>query len=247
MATAKIAGVYMIINNVNHKVYIGSSSNIHNRWKRYYWAAKTDKHYDETKRPITKAIAEYGFNNFTFTILDCSPEMKDKKTRLHREGEFINKYHARDPKKGYNILAASKDTDIPPTQLRKPRKQSAAETLRRCKPIIEYDIKTGSMLFYLRGAKSWADANLTENSSGKTKKDIVSHAVNRGDVICKRYYLFPGDKVNRDRIYNKLKEKWKNTEGKHSRVVTRFENEYKRYKKAYKEVSEAVNDSGWFI
>jgi group I intron endonuclease len=41
-----IAGVYMITNLVNNKVYIGSSTNIHKRIWRHKSVLKKNKHYN---------------------------------------------------------------------------------------------------------------------------------------------------------------------------------------------------------
>lgn len=90
------AGVYKIENKINHKVYIGCSKNIENRWYHHKFEAKKENN-PQYNYSIHKAFRKYGINNFSFSILE---EIEDEKYRFEREIFWINYYDSY--KKGYN-------------------------------------------------------------------------------------------------------------------------------------------------
>jgi group I intron endonuclease len=54
-------GIYIIINNVNNKIYIGQSWKMEERWK---------KHRSHTHNQYLKnSIIKYGIENFSFNVL----------------------------------------------------------------------------------------------------------------------------------------------------------------------------------
>ena len=86
--------IYIIKNKINSKVYIGQTSNIHQRWAQYKSAAKNIPN----KQLITKAMKKYGIENFYVEILEDSIIDFNE-----REKYWINKYDSISPN-GYNIL-----------------------------------------------------------------------------------------------------------------------------------------------
>ena len=134
--STKIAGVYMIRNKINGKVYIGQSVDVRFRWKRYLWAVNSTASYSETKRSITKALREYGPENFEFKILDADPKCQDAYYRYEREAELIAKYKSYDPDYGYNSTTGFEGYLYYGEY--KPRKQQRREILKRAKPIYLY-------------------------------------------------------------------------------------------------------------
>lgn len=87
-------GIYKIQNLKNGKIYIGQSIHIEKRWQEHCRLS--------TKSLISKAIKEYGKNNFSFQILEeCLEKDLDKK-----EQEYIIKYNSIVPS-GYNIILTS--------------------------------------------------------------------------------------------------------------------------------------------
>ena len=62
----KLAGIYIIKNNLNGKCYIGQSIKIRSRIKDHMRNAKNGK----LDLPIYRAINKYGFHNFTIDILE---------------------------------------------------------------------------------------------------------------------------------------------------------------------------------
>ena len=71
-------GVYLIINNINNKKYIGCSKNIEKRWKEHkYLYDKIFIRYCE-KKALYKAMRKYGIENFTFKILEETEDYFNK-------------------------------------------------------------------------------------------------------------------------------------------------------------------------
>ena len=98
MIQKTMMAIYQIKNNVNDKVYIGSSSNISLRWKQhldllYY------KLHDNYK--LQNDFDKYGISNFSFSILEI---IKDKKDLLRKEQNWIDSININE---NYNILSYS--------------------------------------------------------------------------------------------------------------------------------------------
>lgn len=193
-----LCGIYMIRNKLNGKVYIGQSKDILKRWKYYEWAAKTVYDYNDTKRPIIRDMRKYGMENFTFSILDSSKEMKDGQTRAIAEFNYIIQNRANDSRYGYNGscgLDPYLDFDNP-----RPRKQETKERIKRAKPVFLYDTYDRSCMLYLGGAKAVGD-------EFGYSKDVMSHTVKRGSLFIERYYLIPANNSQRKELIEKLRKK----------------------------------------
>ena len=65
-------GIYKIENLINGKVYIGQSNNIERRFSQHQSSYEQKRFLD---KPLYKAFAKYGIENFSFTIIEeCSIE-----------------------------------------------------------------------------------------------------------------------------------------------------------------------------
>lgn len=64
------AGIYIFINKVNKKFYIGKSNDLLTRIK-FYTKNALDANLSNSK--IFKALSKYGFNNFAFSIIEYCP------------------------------------------------------------------------------------------------------------------------------------------------------------------------------
>ena len=92
----KVCGVYKITNQVNGKIYVGSSNNINNRWNQHKKALNNKSHGNLY---LQNAWNKYGANNFVFEIIEeCSPEMQ-----FEREQFYLNALNPFDGN-GYNIV-----------------------------------------------------------------------------------------------------------------------------------------------
>jgi hypothetical protein len=59
------AGIYVFINKVNKKRYVGSSLNLTKRMTAYYYYTSSD---NNSFLPIIRAMKKYGLNNFSLGV-----------------------------------------------------------------------------------------------------------------------------------------------------------------------------------
>lgn len=88
--------IYKITNIVNNKVYIGQTNNHLNRWYRHKRSAILK---DKTLL-ITKAMAKYGIDNFTYTVIAAA---ETRELINAAEIFYIKYYNSRNMSYGYNI------------------------------------------------------------------------------------------------------------------------------------------------
>lgn len=92
-------GIYIIKNDINDKVYIGQSINIHKRIQEHFWKSECSKDVSYNSALHT-AIRKYGKEHFYYEILEeCDASQLDE-----REKEYIKQYNSISPN-GYNILS----------------------------------------------------------------------------------------------------------------------------------------------
>ena len=89
--------IYKISNNLNNKVYIGSSIDVERRWRQHKEASinEKDHHYNY---PLMIAFREFGIANFTFEVVDTLP---DYQAMIQAEHDWIIKENCVVPN-GYN-------------------------------------------------------------------------------------------------------------------------------------------------
>lgn len=92
-----MVGIYKIENLINHKIYIGQSSNIERRWSEHKCRYNNENN-NCYNLPLYNSIRKNGLENFSFEVVcECSIEELNTK-----EKEFIEKYDSLLPK-GYNL------------------------------------------------------------------------------------------------------------------------------------------------
>lgn len=99
----QIPGVYLWINKINLKVYVGSSMNLHKRYKSYCNIANTNNSGKESKCFINDALRKYGMENFEFYILQQFISNTNKSIILEKEQYWMDFYKSHDQEIGYNI------------------------------------------------------------------------------------------------------------------------------------------------
>lgn len=233
MSTAdKRAGIYMIRNIKNGKVYIGATNNIQKRFTRYI---QNYTHYSPSKwdcaRMIEKTIHDEGWENFEFIILDEGPEYHDPIYRSRREMEYATKYRAIDPQFGYNStiggdVSYSRSEPKTETKLRLSPKE-------KCKhmAMFLYDTFDDSVTYVPLGQAVLC--NKLQQSSA-----TLLWSIRNGALVRKRYYVFF---VNRDRridVYEFVKatrrdERGYVNGGNSQKAIDAF----LKYEKAYIEVN----------
>lgn len=91
-------GIYKIENTINHKIYIGQSKHIRERWCEHKKELKRNTHKNIY---LQRAWNKYGPSVFVHEILELCDE-----TQLdERECYYINLYETFDSDKGYNLTS----------------------------------------------------------------------------------------------------------------------------------------------
>ncbi len=103
-------GIYMIMNLVNGKFYIGSSYNINNRWNDHKSCLRINNH---PSKYLQRAYNKYGKDNFIYEVLENCPE----NNLIEREQYWMDFHKIYLPENGYNISpTAGKTTGYKHTQ-----------------------------------------------------------------------------------------------------------------------------------
>ena len=93
--------IYTIQNKINNKIYIGKSNNPEVRWGVHKKVAKGGKEkYPNDFFAIHGALAKYGIDNFSFTIIQ---RFDDEKECLKAEVFWIEYFRSCDRNIGYNL------------------------------------------------------------------------------------------------------------------------------------------------
>lgn len=102
-AMTKVSGIYAIENLVNHKVYIGQSVRVSQRWSWHMEKLNKNKHSNEH---LQKAWNKYGCDKFAFILLEeCEPD------KLNEREQFWS-YAFSKITKLYNIRATGEQTPM---------------------------------------------------------------------------------------------------------------------------------------
>ena len=89
--------IYVIENQINHKKYVGQTTNPHKRWRKH----KADD-IKNGNLVIGKAFLKYGIENFTFTIIEECDEnlMSEREVYWIKE---LNTFIGNKNSNGYNM------------------------------------------------------------------------------------------------------------------------------------------------
>lgn len=93
------AGIYLIRNLVNGKVYIGKAKCIYKRIRQHITSLNRKVRSHENDHFIS-SWHKYGKNSFSYIVLEYLP--LNEEIISHKEIEYIDKYESLNPKKGYN-------------------------------------------------------------------------------------------------------------------------------------------------
>jgi group I intron endonuclease len=76
-------GIYKIVNKLNSKSYVGSSSNLNKRWYSHIFRLKKNTHHSSK---LQNSFNKYGIENFLFELIEECP----KELLLEREQYWID-------------------------------------------------------------------------------------------------------------------------------------------------------------
>lgn len=126
----KLAGIYIIKNNINGKCYIGQSVKLRSRLKDHIRNAKNFK----LDLPIYRAIKKHGFHNFTIDIIESFiPDPNTSNLELIKildalEIKYIEKYNAYT--EGYNCTKGG-DFGVLGLKMTEEQKKKVSENTKR--------------------------------------------------------------------------------------------------------------------
>lgn len=93
-----LCGIYQIKNLVNGKVYIGSSVNIHSRWRKHRCDLRKAQHHSAA---LQRAWDKYGESQFEFSVIEI---VDDYATIFDRETFHVSRANSANGRDGYNTL-----------------------------------------------------------------------------------------------------------------------------------------------
>ena len=91
-------GIYKFENLINHKCYIGQSSNLEERYKKHYNNINDESHQEV----LYKAFRKYGWQNFSYEILASFEDYSLERLNI-LEQQYILQYNSLLPN-GYNMV-----------------------------------------------------------------------------------------------------------------------------------------------
>lgn len=95
---ARLFYIYVILNKINGKMYVGKTNNCTRRFGKHIRAANGDKW--ERRCAIHRALRKYGINNFIFTTIQIFANEIDC---FEAEKYWIKYFNSNDEKFGYNL------------------------------------------------------------------------------------------------------------------------------------------------
>ncbi len=101
----KIIGIYGIRHKLSKLIYVGSSCNIINRWRRHRWLLRLDKHPNPY---LQNAWNKYGEEAFEFIILE---EIENLENLSIKEKYWMDYYKSYLDNYGYNAKLITKDDE----------------------------------------------------------------------------------------------------------------------------------------
>ncbi len=95
-----VSGIYAILNELNQKVYVGSSANLYFRWRGHYWALREGVHHSPH---FQRAWVKHGESAFVIYLL----ELCDKSKLFETEQKFLDQFKSFRNEVGYNVQVSA--------------------------------------------------------------------------------------------------------------------------------------------
>jgi group I intron endonuclease len=167
-------GIYAIRNNINNKVYIGSTADRYGfkaRWKSHRTALRSNKHHNDY---LQKSWNKYGEGAFTFEIIEeCS-----KKDCLEREQHYLDTI-----KPEYNICKIAGNTlgrkHSPETKIKISQNRQYGEPWNKGKTMSK-DARLNMSKSQKASSKSKKHRSKLSNSR---KKPVIGIHIETGQII----------------------------------------------------------------
>lgn len=168
-----MTGIYMFTNKINNKKYVGQSVDCDRRFQEHRRAAHPEKYCKTGKErdfntPIHKAFQKYGFDNFSYEILEeCSRAALNE-----RERYWIQYYQTTNRDYGYNLSEGGQDCVGASGEFHSQAKLTQQEVNAIKELLLHSDLSLTeiqqlhpsvgkSMICLINTGKNWKDNNLT--------------------------------------------------------------------------------------
>lgn len=202
-----IGTIYLFVNNINNKVYVGQTiTKFYSRFGKHFVDAFNKQDY----LIFHKALRKYGWNNFSKYILyqtevyPYSDESKEKLKNIldEKEIEFITYYNSNDLEYGYNLTKGGTivpDSAYSQEAIEKAKKSLKLNNFMKGKtyekhhlavPILQYNLEKNFL-------KEWPCIKLAE--------DTLHISINPSNITCGGYFWL----YKKDNIEENLNKKYK--------------------------------------
>lgn len=100
----KCAGIYVIKNSINGKVYVGKSSDCYRRLNQHIYDINTESRNLNENPHLLAAVKKYGFDNFECYLLESIDQCDNIEELLsEKELSWMLELDSLNPDKGYNL------------------------------------------------------------------------------------------------------------------------------------------------
>lgn len=186
------SGIYKIINTINSKVYVGSSTHLKSRISSHYNFLKNNKH---PNRHLQSAWNKYGEEYFDYEIL----EYVDKINLIEREQYWIDILKVCDRDTGYNIAPiAGNNVGIKRSEEFKQNLREQNKGWRFYHILTEHDVIQIKML--LKENKTCTSIaeffNTSESNISQIKNNLSWSAIKLEDYLDENGKLFEAYRID---------------------------------------------------
>lgn len=152
------AGIYLIKNLINNKIYVGQSINVKTRISKHKSYLRSGSHENQH---LQRAFNKYGESSFEFVILETCDVSEIDKKELH----YIKKFDSMNIEKGYNLESGGNEGKIV-SESTKEKKRGKNNPMYGKKDSAETKVKK---IVSSRGK----NAKLTENDVIRIKEMLI--------------------------------------------------------------------------
>ena len=218
------SGIYMVVNMINNKKYIGQSKNIKKRFQSHHLVDYKNENNCNYNTKFYQAIRKYGIDNFEVIILKlCKEEELDNlEIKFIKEFDtFKNGYNSTEGGQFWSPNIHSKETELKRQQTRKKNKSLMNENHPRAKLTNQqvWDIRQR----YINGESI---KNIYQDF-----KDLYSNQQTFKRIVLGQTYTTVGNIPNKEQI--------RHTNAKLTDVqIKEIRNSYKKGVVSYRELGE---------
>lgn len=155
----EIGYIYIILNKINGKFYLGSTKNLHKRKLKHFRDLKNQKHHSVY---LQRSYDKYGIDNFEFIIVETCFNYLQREQELLNQIDFNNSYNISKTSSGGNLIYNHPEKD----RLIK----EATERLRNCERKPRYKEDNSNWRGGTTFCKCGARINSNSNSCIKCKE-----------------------------------------------------------------------------